>query len=76
MLKHSEVRTPHSAFVPGGVLLAQDGSSWSAVAARRKTHVAGEDVSILDVVLGKFMTSIVKRVIVNLGTLKDSICKL
>jgi len=59
--KHSELRTPHSALVPGGVLLAQDGSSWSAVAARRKTHVAGEDVPILDVVL---------------GTLKDSICKL
>merc|ERR1712037_1091009 len=59
--RHSELRTPHCAFVPGGVLLAQDGSSRSAVAARRKTHVAGEDVPILDVVL---------------GTLEDCICKL
>ena len=61
--RHSELRTPHCAFVPGGVLLAQDGSSRSAVAARRKTHVAGEDVPILDVVLGKSMTSMVKRVV-------------
>ena len=62
-LRHSELRTPHCAFVPGGVLLAQDGSSRSAVAARRKTHVAREDVPILDVVLGKLMTSMVKRVV-------------
>ena len=71
--RHSELRTPHCAFVPGGVLLAQDGSSRSAVAARRKTHVAGEDVPILDVVLGKSMTSIVSG---YLGTLEDGISKL
>jgi len=59
--RHSELRTPHCAFIPGGVFLAQDCSSRSAVAARGKTHVAREDVPILNVVL---------------GTLKDSICKL
>ena len=48
----------------------------TAPPGRPLPHVAREDVPILDVVLGKFMTSIVKRVIVNLGTLKDSICKL
>lgn len=59
--KHSELLTPQSAFLPGGVLLAQNGPSRSAVATRGKTHVAGEDVPILNVVL---------------GTLEDGICKL
>jgi len=61
--RHSELRTPHCAFVPGGVLLAQDGSSRSAVAARRKTHVAGEDVPILDVVLGTLEHGISKLLV-------------
>jgi len=61
--RHSELRTPHSTFVPGGVLLAHDGSSRATIAACRKTHVAREDVPILDVVLGTFEDGICKLLV-------------
>jgi len=59
-LTNSELRTPHCTLIPCCVLLAQNPASRSAVAACGKTHVAREDVSFLNVVL---------------GTLKNSICK-